>query len=118
MLIEDSSKTAFYANNGFQGHRVWNGYKIKIGHLFSFLEVLGKTLNVVGVTMAIKIAATVIFTFRGMDLVGEDGDASLDEEVGDELNQDCRQDQLQVLLQPTKLCPRRRFASYRPLLPG
>ena len=85
---------------------------------FGSLTKLGKTLNAVGMTMAIKITATVIFTFRGMDLVGEDGDASLDEEVGDELNQDCRQDQLQVLLQPTKLCPRRRFASYRPLLPG
>ena len=85
---------------------------------FGSLTKLGKTLIVVGVTMAIEIAATVIFTFRGMDLVGEDGDASLDEEVGDELHQDCRQDQLQVLLQPTKLCPRRRFASYRPLLPG
>ena len=91
-------------------------YKLDIFSLF--VEILGKTLIVVGVTMAIKITATVIFTFRGMDLVGEDGDASLDEEVGDELHQDCRQDQLQVLLQPTKLCPRRRFASYRPLLPG
>ena len=91
-------------------------YKLDIFSLF--VEILGKTLIVVGVTMAIKIAATIIFAFRGMDLVGEDGDASLDEEVGDELNQDRRQDQLQVLLQPTKLCPRRRFASYRPLLPG
>ena len=65
---------------------------------FGSLTKLGKTLIVVGVTMAIKVTATIIFTFRGMDLVGEDGDASLDEEVGNELNQDCRQDQLQVLL--------------------
>ena len=94
------------------GYGMVTKYKLDISSLFWKFEILGKILDVVGVTMAIKVTATIIFTFRGMDLVGEDGDASLDEEVGDELNQDCRQDQLQVLLQPSKLCPRRRFASH------
>ena len=54
-------------------------------------------------TVAI-VAATLICTISsGVELVGEDdGDPLLDEEVGDQLDEDGGQDQLQVLLQPTK----------------
>ena len=65
------------------------------------------TSAVVEMTVAI-VAATVIGTIsgarKGVKMVGEDdGDPLLDEEVGDQLNEDGGQDQLQVLFQPTKL---------------
>ena len=54
------------------------------------------------------VAATVICTItatrQGVKMVGEeDGDPLLDEEVGDQLNEDGGQDELQILLQPPKL---------------
>ena len=53
------------------------------------------------------VAAALICTgnvpSRGVQLVGEDEDPFLDEEVGDQLDEECSQDQLQVLLQPAKL---------------
>ena len=53
-----------------------------------------------------------------MELVEEEGDAALDEEVGDQLHEDGGQDQLQVLLQPAKLFLDRGFHSERSLTPG
>jgi len=52
-----------------------------------------------------------------MEVVEEDGDAPLDEEVGDQLHEDGSQDQLQVLLQPAKLFLYRGFHSERSLIP-
>ena len=66
------------------------------------------------------VAATLVCssdgTSRGEQLVGEDEDPLLNEEVGDQLDEECSQDQLQVLLQPAKL----RLLRLNPdlLLPG
>ena len=54
------------------------------------------------------VAATVICTIsgarQGVKMAREeDGDPLLDEEVGDQLNEDGGQDELQILLQPPKL---------------
>ena len=48
-------------------------------------------------------ASALFFIIRCVEVVEEDGDTSLDE-VGDQLHDDGRQDELQVLLQPAKLC--------------
>ena len=53
-----------------------------------------------------------------MELIEEEGDAALDQEVGDQLHEDGGQDQLQVLLQPAKLFLYRGFHSERSLTPG
>ena len=66
------------------------------------------------------VAATLICTSdgtsRGEQLVGEDEDPLLNEEVGDQLDEEGGQDQLQVLLQPAEL----RLLRLNPhlLLPG
>ena len=66
------------------------------------------------------VATTLICTgnvpSRGVQLVGEDEDPFLDEEVGDQLDEEGGQDQLQVLLQPAEL----RLLRLNPhlLLPG
>ena len=66
------------------------------------------------------VAAALICTAnvpsRGVQLVGDDEDPFLDEEVGDQLDEEGGQDQLQVLLQPAKL----RLLRLNPdlLLPG
>ena len=67
-----------------------------------------------------KFAATLVCTSdgtsRGEQLVGEDDDPFLNEEVGDQLDEEGGQDQLQVLLQPAQL----RFLRLNPdlFLPG
>ena len=57
--------------------------------------------------LAAIVAVTLISTStgvgRGVQLVGEDEDPFLDEEVGDQLDEEGGQDQLQVLLQPAEL---------------
>ena len=57
--------------------------------------------------MLAVVAATLMCTSdgasRGVQLVGEDEDPFLDEEVGDQLDEEGGQDQLQVLLQPAQL---------------
>ena len=66
--------------------------------------------------VATALISTANFPSRGVQLVGEDEDPFLDEEVGDQLDEECSQDQLQVLLQPAKL----RLLRLNPdlLLPG
>ena len=64
------------------------------------------------------VAPALIFNIGPMELVEEEGDAPLDEEVGDQLHEDGGQDQLQVLLQPSKLFLDRGFHSERSLTPG
>ena len=64
------------------------------------------------------VAPALFFNIGPMELVEEDGDAPLDEEVGDQLHEDGGQDQLQVLLQPAKLFLYRGFHSERSLTPG
>ena len=68
--------------------------------------------------MAGFVAPALIFNIGPMELVEEEGDAALDEEVGDQLHEDGGQDQLQVLLQPAKLFLDRGFHSERSLTPG
>ena len=68
--------------------------------------------------MAGFVAPALFFNIGPMELVEEDGDAPLDEEVGDQLHEDGGQDQLQVLLQPAKLFLYRGFHSERSLTPG
>ena len=53
--------------------------------------------------MAGFVAPALFFNIGPVELFEEDGDAPLDEEVGDQLHEDGGQDQLQVLLQPAKL---------------
>ena len=64
------------------------------------------------------VAPALIFNIGTVELVEEEGDAPLDEEVGDQLHEDGGQDQLQVLLQPAKLFLYRGFHSERSLTPG
>ena len=64
------------------------------------------------------VAPALIFNIGPMELVEEEGDAALDEEVGDQLHEYGGQDQLQVLLQPAKLFLYRGFHSERSLTPG
>ena len=64
------------------------------------------------------VAPALIFNIGTVELVEEEGDAPLDEEVGDQLHEDGGQDQLQVLLQPSKLFLDRGFHSERSLTPG
>ena len=64
------------------------------------------------------VAPAIIFNIGPVELVEEEGDAPLDEEVGDQLHEDGGQDQLQVLLQPAKLFLYRGFHSERSLTPG
>ena len=64
------------------------------------------------------VAPALIFNIGPMELFEEEGDAPLDEEVGDQLHEDGGQDQLQVLLQPAKLFLYRGFHSERSLTPG
>ena len=68
--------------------------------------------------MAGFVAPALFFNIGPMEVVEEDGDAPLDEEVGDQLHEDGSQDQLQVLLQPAKLFLYRGFHSERSLTPG
>ena len=68
--------------------------------------------------MAGFVAPALIFNIGPMELVEEEGDAALDEEVGDQLHEDGGQDQLQVLFQPAKLFLDRGFHSERSLTPG
>ena len=63
------------------------------------------------------VAPAIIFNIGPVELVEEEGDAPLDEEVGDQLHEDGGQDQLQVLLQPAKLFLYRGFHSERSLTP-
>ena len=64
------------------------------------------------------VAPALIFNIGPMELIEEEGDAPLDQEVGDQLHEDGGQDQLQVLLQPAKLFLYRGFHSERSLTPG
>ena len=48
------------------------------------------------------VAPALFFNIGPMEVVEEDGDAPLDEEVGDQLHEDGGQDQLQVLLHVTR----------------
>ena len=68
--------------------------------------------------MAGFVAPALIFNIGPMELIEEEGDAPLDEEVGDQLHEDGGQDQLQVLLHPAKLFLDRGFHSERSLTPG
>ena len=68
--------------------------------------------------MAGFVAPALFFNIGPVELFEEDGDAPLDEEVGDQLHEDGGQDQLQVLLQPSKLFLDRGFHSERSLTPG
>ena len=63
------------------------------------------------------VAPALFFNIGPVELFEEDGDAPLDEEVGDQLHEDGGQDQLQVLLQPAKLFLYRGFHSERSLTP-
>ena len=71
-------------------------------------QKLHKTLVVGEMRMAV-VAATLVGTSKGLGRawvmleVEEDGDPFLDEEVGDQLDEQRGQDQLQVLLQPAQL---------------
>ena len=68
--------------------------------------------------MAGFVAPALIFNIGPMELFEEEGDAPLDEEVGDQLHEDGGQDQLQVLLHPAKLFLDRGFHAERSLTPG
>ena len=79
-----------------------------------------KTSIVVEMSMLAVVAATLMCTSngtrRGVQLDAEEEDPFLDEEVGDQLDEEGGQDQLQVLLQPVQL----RLLRLNPdlLLPG
>ena len=64
------------------------------------------------------VAPALIFNIGPMELIEEEGDAPLDQEVGDQLHEDGGQDQLQVLLHPAKLFLYRGFHAERSLTPG